>query len=146
MGDAVEKAARLFDMGEGYVDAQEDGAALRCFRAAWNALPEPRDEQGPAVRILAAIADVHFHLGEWDACRAAVQHAFRCGADVANPFLRLRLGQCLYELGDEGEAANWLVPAYLSEGLSLFEDVDPKYLAFVRSRLEPPSGGWPEGW
>jgi hypothetical protein len=146
MGDALDEVERLFGMGEDYADAQEDGAALNCFRAAWNALPEPRDEQGPAVRILAAIADSHFHLGEWDACRAAVQHAFRCGADVGNPFLRLRVGQALYELGDEREAANWLAPAYLSEGRSLFEDDDPKYLAVLRSRLDPPPGGWPDGW
>src|SRR5687767_601220 len=126
MGDARDEADRLFEMGEEYADDQEDGAALKCFRAAWDALPEPRDEQGPAVRILAAIADSHFHLGEWGACRAAVQHAFRCGAGVNNPFLRLRLGQVLYEMGDEREAANWLAPAYLSEGRVLFEDVDPK--------------------
>jgi hypothetical protein len=65
---------------------------------------------------------------------------------VANPFLRLRLGQALYELGDEQEAANWLVPAYLSEGPALFEDDDPKYLEFFCSKLAPPPGGWPEGW
>ena len=146
MGDALDEVERLFGMGEDYADAQEAGAALNCFRAAWNALPEPRDDQGPAVRILAAIADSHFHLGEWDGCRAAVQHAFRCGADVSNPFLRLRLGQALFELGDEQEAENWLVPAYLSEGRSLFEDDDSKYLEFFRSKLQPPQGGWPDGW
>jgi hypothetical protein len=146
MGDARDEVDRLFEMGEEYADAQEDGAALKCFRAAWDPLPEPRDEQGPAFRVLAAIADSHFRLAEWGACRAAVQHAFRCGADVNNPFLRLRLGQVLYELGDKREAANWLAPAYRSEGRALFQDVDPKYLEFVLSRLDPPPGGWPEGW
>jgi hypothetical protein len=146
MGNALQEAERLFNMGEDFTDAQEDEAALRCFSAAWDALPEPRDEQEPAVRILAAAADCQFHLGRWAECRAAVQHAFRCGANVANPFLRLRLGQALYELGDEREAANWLVPAYLSDGRSLFEDDDPKYLEFFRSKLDPPPGGWPEGW
>jgi hypothetical protein len=97
MGKANEEAERLFEIGEGFADAQEDKAVLRCFRAAWDALPEPRDEQGPAIRILAAVADCHFHLSRWDECRAAIQHSFRCGADVANPFLRLRLGEALYD-------------------------------------------------
>ena len=146
MSDSLEDAERLLAEGDDFADAEEDDEALARFQAAWTALPEPRDDQDPAVRILAGIADSQFHLGEWEECRDAVQHAFRCGADVANPFLRLRLGQSLYELGDEQEAANWLVPVYLSEGRALFSDDDPKYLEFFHSRLIPPSGGWPEGW
>lgn len=146
MDDALEKAGRLFARGEEFADSEDDADALTHFRAAWSALPEPRDGQEASVRILAAIADSHFHLGDWEACRESIQHAFRCGADVANPFLRLRLGQVLFELGNEREAENWLVPAYLSEGRALFADDDPKYLEFFRGKLLPPPGGWPEGW
>jgi hypothetical protein len=145
MADTLEEAERLFAEGEELADAEEDADALAHFRAAWDALPEPKDEQEPAGRILAAIADSHFHLGEWEDCRRAVQHAFRCGEDVSSPFLRLRLGQSLYELGDEQEAANWLVPVYIQEGREPFEGDDPKYLEFFRARLDPPPGGWPEG-
>jgi hypothetical protein len=142
----MENAERFLAEGDDLADAGEDTAALGRFQAAWSSLPEPRDEQESAVRILGAIADCHFHLGAWESCREAAQHAFRCGADLDNPFLRLRIGQSLFELGDEQEAANWLVPAYLSEGRALFEQDDPKYLEFFRDRLEPPSGGWPPGW
>jgi hypothetical protein len=65
---------------------------------------------------------------------------------TSNPFLRLRLGQCLYELGEMKEAANWLAGAYLMEGQAIFAEDSPKYLEFVRSKLEPPPDGWPEGW
>lgn len=146
MADALEDAERLLAEGDHLADDEQDEEALARFQAAWAMLPQPRDDQEPAVRILAAIADCRFHLGEWEGCREAVQHAFRCGAGLDNPFLRLRLGQALYELGDAREAANWLVPAYLSEGRALFADDDPKYLEFFRSRLDPPPGGWPEGW
>jgi hypothetical protein len=95
---------------------------------------------------LAAIADSHFHLGEWEECRRTVQHAFQCGEDVINTFWRLRLGQSLYELGDEQEASNWLMPVYLQEGREPFEGEDPKYLEFFRTKLNLPPGGWPEGW
>lgn len=72
----------------------------------------------------------------------------RCayGEPVGNPYLRLRLGQCMYELGEMTEAANWLAGAYLSEGTKLFAHDDPKYLDFIKSQLKPPPGGWPEGW
>ena len=146
MTEVTDEIERLFAEGEEFTDAEQDSDALIRFRAAWDLLPEPKDEQPPAVRILAAIADCHFYLGNWEECRRAVQHAFRCGAEVDNPFLRLRLGQSLYELGGEQEAANWLVPVYLQEGRKPFEDEEPKYLQFVRTRLDPPPGGWPEGW
>jgi tetratricopeptide (TPR) repeat protein len=146
MVDEPESVEDLIVQGEAFVDVEEDAEALEWFRSAWEALPAPREEQEPAARIWAAIADCHFHLSQWADCRDAVQYAFRCGEDMDNPFLRLRLGQALYELGDEHEAANWLVPAYLSEGRSLFEDDDPKYLEFFHGRLDPPPGGWPEGW
>jgi hypothetical protein len=132
---------RLFAEGEKFADAEEYGEALARFQAAWALLPEPKDDQEPAVQILAAIADGYFYLGEWDKCREAVQHAFRCGAELDNPFLRLRLGQSLYELGDEREAANWLVPVYLMEGRGPFEADDPKYLEFFRNKLHAPEGG-----
>lgn len=108
--------------------------------------PRTAGRAGSSLHILAAIADTHFYLGQWTECRNSIQHAFRCGADLCNPFLRLRLGQSLYELGDEREAANWLVPAYISEGRALFEEDDPKYLEFFRSQVALPPGGWPEGW
>lgn len=146
LGDPLENAERLFARGEEMADANIAGAALNCFRAAWQVLPEPREAQRPAVRIQAAIADECFFLGDWAGCRDAVQHAFRCGADPANPFLRLRLGQALFELGEAVEAENWLVPAFLAEGPSLFADDDPRYLASFRGKLQPPPGGWPEGW
>lgn len=118
-GDPQKNADRLFAQGEEWADADDAEAAINCFREAWRILPEPRESNPSAVRILAAIADESFFLGHWAGCRDAVQQAFRCGADVANPFLRLRLGQALFELGEVDAAEQWFVPAFLSEGPSL---------------------------
>ena len=92
MTDAPEEAEQLFATGNRLSAAANNLEALGWFQAAWSALPPPREEQEPAIRILGAIADCHFLLGQWEECRRAVQHAFRCGADLDNPFLRLRLG------------------------------------------------------
>lgn len=72
--------------------------------------------------------------------------AMKCDGATGNPYLRLRLGQCLFELGEMREAANWLSGAYLLEGKKIFAEDDPKYLEFVKDKLQPPPGGWPEGW
>jgi hypothetical protein len=143
MSDEVE---RLSAIGEELIDAGRHDEALASLRTAWDALPDPKDDQDSAIGVLAAIADCCFELKRWNECCDAIQHAFRCGADSANPFLRLRLGQSLYELGNLGESANWLVPVYLLEGRKPFQDEDPKYLESFRTQLKPPAGGWPEGW
>src|SRR5262249_55800820 len=140
------KLEQLLAEAEDAIDASKYEVALAAFESAWALLPEPKGEDDSAVHILGAIADCHFFRGDWTKCCDAVQHAFRCGAELDNPFLRLRIGQSLYELGDTKEAANWLVPVYLMEGREPFESEDPKYLEFFRGQLKPPKGGWPEGW
>ncbi|MBX9627413.1 MAG: hypothetical protein K2X82_26655 [Gemmataceae bacterium] len=140
MAGGCDASERLFAEGEALADDERDGEALARFEAAWAALPDPKEDQDPAVRVLAAIADCHFLLGNWDGCRDAIQDAFECGADLANPFLRLRVGQSLLELGDEPEAASWLVPIFLGEGDALFDGEDPKYIEFVRGRLKSNAG------
>jgi hypothetical protein len=114
--------------------------------SAWESLPEPRTDWSAGEWIMAAIGDVQFVQGNFAASRKAFMTALKCGGSPDNPFLRLRLGQCLFELGDRQEAANWLAGAYLLEGKKLFADDDPRYLEFIKSQLEPPPGGWPEGW
>jgi tetratricopeptide (TPR) repeat protein len=146
MAQDSDKVHELFVRGEEFAGAGQYTDALSRFQAAWDTLPEPKDDQELAVQILAAIADCHFYLGAWDKCCEAVQHAFRCGADLDNPFFRLRLGQSMYELGNEREAANWLVPVYLMEGRRPFMEDNLKYLEFFRDKLQAPPGGWPDGW
>ena len=138
---------RLFVEGEELTNDEQYSKALDRFQSAWNLLlnnKELHDEL--AVQVLGAIADCYFFLRAWDKCRETVQQAFRLGAELDDVFLRLRLGQSLYEQGEEREAANWLVPVYLTEGRKPFEMDDPKYLEFFRGRLQTPKGGWPEGW
>lgn len=139
-------AEGLFAEGEAWADEEADDEALASFQLALAALPHPPEQHPLATEIVAAIADSHFHLGQWAECADAVQLAFRWGAALDNTFLRLRLGQALFELGNMAEALNWMVPVYLMEGLQPFDDEDPKYLASFREKLDPPPGGWPEGW
>src|SRR5579871_1808677 len=105
MAQNSDKVDELFAAGEKFVGAEQYSDALSCLQAAWDAIPKPKSDHALALKILAAIADCYFYLGQWYECCETVQHAFECGADLDNPFFRLRLGQSLYELGDEQEAA-----------------------------------------
>jgi hypothetical protein len=137
------KVARLIEEGEAFADDE----ALALFQSAWALLPEPKGQWDVSLQLLVAIADSHFHLGEFETCHRDMQRTLRdCGGEPDNPFIRLRIGECLLELGSVDEAKNWLVGVYLMEGIMPFQGEDPKYLPFARAGLEPPPGGWPEGW
>lgn len=89
-------------------------------------LPEPRTDWSCAVPILAAIGDGYFIRRDFAECKESFMQILRdADGSPDNPFIRLRLGQCLYELGDEQEAANWLVGAYLVGNCKLFENDAP---------------------
>jgi hypothetical protein len=141
-----EEVERLCAEGDDLMDQGHYDNALARFRSAWERLPSPQTDWDAATWILCAIADVHFLRGDFAAMRQPLMTAMRHDGATDNPYLRLRLGQCHFELGDYGEAANWPSGAFLLEGQKIFADDDPKYLTFVKSQLSSPPGGWPEGW
>jgi tetratricopeptide (TPR) repeat protein len=111
--------------------------ALEQFDAAWALLPEPRNEWEVSHWILTAMADAEFLSGDYENGRESVLAALQCPGGGENPFLNLRLGQCELELGELEAAAPELIKAYRTGGQGLFEDEDPKYLEFVKRRLNP---------
>ena len=113
--------------------------ALVQYKAAWEMLPDPREMWSATLWLLGAIGDVHYLRGDFPAGKAALMDAMTCFEEAPeNAFLRMRLGQCLFEMGELDTAAEWMGPAYTAEGESLFEDEDPKYLEFIQARLDTP--------
>lgn len=127
----------------------EDGrytAAIEKYWAAWDLLPEPKEEWGASTTVLGAIGELSFVIGDFETGRKTLSFAMKCPDAIGDTYIHLRLGQCQFELGNLEEAADELARAYIPEGIEAFEDEDRKYLEFVKSKLDPPSGGWPEGW
>lgn len=59
-----------------------------------------------------------------------------CPDGQANPFVQLRLGETLYELGDKEGAKEHLFSSYMLEGKDIFEEENPKYLRFLEEYFE----------
>lgn len=103
----------LCDAGEAAMADGDFDFAVTKFQEAWAILPEPRCGWDCAVSILAAIGDAHFSHRNFAQCKNIGDADFRDRVGSPdNPLIRLRLGQCLFEVGDEHEAADWLVGAY----------------------------------
>jgi tetratricopeptide (TPR) repeat protein len=143
--DVYDQIERLSERGNELAAENNFSEALTCFREALALVPEPLESWDAGMWLLVSIGDMQFLLHDFDGARDSLMSAAKFSDEAqANPFICLRLGQSLFELGDEPRAADWLARAFLSEGAPIFEHDDSKYLTFVKARLKPPPGGWPE--
>ena len=132
----------LCAMGHWLVDKRQWTRALEVYQQALAGLPEPKAALPLAYGILLAIGDLRFLSGDFAGALRDLAAAQAHPRSEGDPFLLLRLGQCRYELGDRGRAAAELARALDLAGPSFFEEEDEKYLAFAKTRLPPPPGGW----
>jgi TolA-binding protein len=110
------------------------------YQKAWSLLPNPPYDWDAGFWLLTAIGDTYFLAGDYANGRRFFMDAVKWYDHArGNPFIRMRLGECMYELGELEEARNWLAGAYLLEGEVLFEHDHPKYLEFARRDLNPRS-------
>ena len=140
--DVVERLKALCDAGDGLVEDEEFDDAVEQYWAALELLPEPKTHWEAATLILTSIGDAHHLAGEPEAARDALELALSCPGAADNGFVHLRLGQSLLEVGAKDRAAAELERAYRSAGSEIFEDEDPKYLAFLMTRMDAPPDGW----
>ena len=140
--ETYEQIQRLSAEGDKLAAAAHYADALARYWAAWDLLPEPRTDWDAATWLLGTIGDANFLGGDFVAGRDNLSTAMHCPGAIGNPFLHLRLGQCQLELDNHDRAADELTRAYMAEGYRIFKDQNPKYFAFLKTRLAPPPGGW----
>lgn len=109
--------------------------AVAQYNAAWSMVPEPRTDWAASTWILAAIGDACFLGGYRTSAREALEYAMLCPGGVGNPFLHLRLGQTLFDLGEQDRAAEELTRAYMGSGADIFANQDGRYLEFLGTRI-----------
>jgi tetratricopeptide (TPR) repeat protein len=136
--ETYERIQAFCQQGDALAKKANYSAALEQYWAAWRLLPEPQIDWAASVWILAAIGDANFLRRDYV---AGPDRPLHCLDAMGNPFLHLRLGQCLFELDDLDRAADELARAYMGAGSGIFEGAD-KYFAFLKTRLKPPQGGW----
>ncbi len=125
---------RLCAVGDDLAKQKKHTEALAEYNEAWRLIPEPKSEWEASTWILAAIADMHFLLGDIASAREDLELAMTCPGAVGNPFLHLRLGQVRYEQKEYDASADELMRAYMGAGKDIFAGEDTKYLAFLKTR------------
>ncbi len=109
--------------------------ALRLFYQGWVLLPKPQTQFREAGWLLVGIGDSYYRQKQYTPGCEALRSADHCPEATDNPFIHLRLGQCLYRIGEKASARNHLQKAYRLGGSALFADQDGAYLDAIKDLL-----------
>lgn len=126
----------LSEQGNAFMEAEAPQDALHCFCQALELVDEPLETQEAATWLFASIGDACFQLQQWDKALDALTRAVRCPGGLGNPFIHLSLGQAQYERGNLDKAADELTRAYMGAGEDIFQEDNPEYFEFLKSRIE----------
>lgn len=113
--------------GDGAAAAGAYAQAVLRYEAALELLPEPKGQWIAASWLWHAIADARFRGRDFAGALEPISLALLHG-DPANPFLHLRRGQCLVELGHEADGLDALARAFAGGGRELFAREEPRWL------------------
>lgn len=145
---APEITARLDELaikGTQFEQEKRYDEAMQAWQEGLSLIPQPQQFYSETAWFLASIGDIYFLR------KRMYPQAYECfdkargnlsGAGYANPFVMLRLGQCCLELGDEKNAVEYLLRAYMFEGDEIFapdeegEGDGSKYLDFLRKHVD----------
>ncbi|MGE0434568.1 MAG: tetratricopeptide repeat protein [Planctomycetota bacterium] len=125
---------RLCALGEEFANNEQFSDALGTYQKAAKLIPSPIEMWDATHWIYAAIGDVQFLTSQFAGAVESLHIAVATGA-LGNAFVHLRLGQCHYELGQLEAAGEELCRAYMADGTTVFDGEDPKYFAFLKTRI-----------
>ena len=139
-----EKLEEFCEKGNMLADLGEREEAIQIWQEGLDLIPAPQQFYSETVWFLVSIGDMHFQLGRYpEACECFDKaRGNMSGEGYANPFVMLRLGECCLELGDEKNALEYLMRAYMMEGEEIFrpdedgEDDGGKYFEFLRTHVD----------
>ena len=111
------------ERGNRFEEEEQYEEALQAWEEGLALIPEPQQYYSETIWFLAAIGDVYFQKGMYPQAHKCFDKARGnlSGGGYGNPFIMLRLGECCLEIGDEKNAAEYLLRAYMMEGKEIFE-------------------------
>ncbi len=131
--EAQEHMEALSDQGEEAISQGRYEEALDLYNQALSVLPEPREKWEAYVWLKAAMGDACFYMDRFDDGLDHFYEAYTtAGPQNMNPFIVYRIGQLYRRLGDEDNAIDFLMKAYMLEGEDIFEDGND--LIYLRNR------------
>lgn len=126
---------RLGAAGSDAIEEDDWRGAVESWIEALTIIPAPRSDWSASTWLYTSIGDAYYEGDQLDEALTAFNEALKCPDASGSPFLWLRLGQTLVDLGHEEPGTRALLAAYMLEGEDIFEE-DQKYLTFLSGRVD----------
>lgn len=131
-----QQIVKLCSKGDQLFEKSQFDPALEEYTKALELLPNPKSNWEASVWVYTAIGDSHFCKKDFQKAADAFYDAYNGPEAVTNPFINLRLGQSLFELDQMDKAEDFLLRAYMLEGLHIFDSENEKYLDYMRRKYD----------
>lgn len=132
--EIYEKILRLSKKGEQHLQEGLPDLAIPILIDAIDLLPNPKSQWEASEWLHATLGDAYAELGKYEDALSCFQEARNAGDEAdPNPYVLLRIGTCLFRLGDKQLAAQFLTQAYMLEGNEIFCEEPDEVVSFVRS-------------
>jgi tetratricopeptide (TPR) repeat protein len=134
-GTLANKIDDLAERGNVLLDSHRDWrGAIAAWEEALDLLPEPKSQWEAWTWLNASIGDAARSGGDLNQARTALFDAVSGPDGQSNPFVLLRLGQTLVDLGDADRGVDYLLRAYMIDGENVFKSDGTFYLNLLRQR------------
>lgn len=137
------KLNELAKIGNQLETKEEYEQALQLWKEALTLIPKPQQFYSETVYFLTAIGDIYFQRHQY---KKAYEYFDKArgnlsGVGYKNPFVMMRLGECCLEIGDEKNALEYLLRAYMLAGKEIFEpdekgNDDKKYFEYLKNHVK----------
>ena len=127
-----ERITQLSEEGNQLADDGQYDEAIEKFSEALKLVPEPKRDWEAGSWLSASIGDMYFLKGDHKNGLEYFYDSYASPDNAANPFINVRIGQCLLETGDDAKAKEFLLRAYMIEGDKIFSGEDEKYFDHIR--------------
>lgn len=131
-----DKITQLSKEGNKLLNSNNFDASVEKFNEALNLVPEPKTDWEASTWLYTAIGDAFFLKGDYNKSLNSFYDAYNCPDAEDNPFINLRLGQCLLELEQTDKAEDFLLRAYMLDGTKVFRGEEKKYLTYLRKKYD----------
>ena len=129
------RLSELSELANDLLNANDAISAIELLLGALNLLPNPKNNWEAYTWINGSLGEAYFILKDYSRAKEVLFDALNGPDGWENPFILLRLGESLYEMGEKDAASQYLARAYMLEGEELFKDEDSKYLVLLKSKL-----------
>lgn len=133
--DLYDRITGLCSKGDEFVELSDYENAIKMYLKALDLVPEPKNNWASSTWIYTALGDTCYMNKDFNAAKEFLFNAINCPDGIENPFIMLRLGESLYELGDVMRAKEYLLRAYILEGYSIFDSEDDKYFDVIKDEI-----------